>query len=286
MARTNANLNINRIYQHQVNQLLNNINNDINRYYIINNRVENQEQEEDVEMDNLIIDAQVQQRLGLSHVRLNRRVTSLAEMRCAMRVDFEFFIEYEDFYNIARGQGYNRQQADAARFQYLCAVGNIEELDKWITDYIRDHGENEFYFMANRPIRIPQLQYSLYPIVTAIMWNDNPELIRYLSSYGLEINITDERGHYPEEAALDLPYFNPVAHLFPNTPALFQENLNVVINNNNNIDFEPQQFIRDAADFQDVIREVQFITGERNPPVGWEPVPIRNGDRDGQAHQT
>ena len=88
MARTNANLNINRIYQHQVNQLLNNINNDINRYYIINNRVENQEQEEDVEMDNLIIDAQVQQRLGLSHVRLNRRVTSLAEMRCAMRVDF------------------------------------------------------------------------------------------------------------------------------------------------------------------------------------------------------
>ena len=284
MSRTNANLNINRIYRTQLNQIIN------NSYHYINNNINRLAEDVDMDVDVDVIPAADDQIQPRGHARF-RTVASLAEMRRAMRIDFEFFIEYEDFYNIARGQGFNRQQADAARFQYLCAVGNIEELDKWITDYIRDNdnGENEFYFMANRPIRIPHIDYSLYPIVTAIMWNDDPQLIRYLCSYGLEINVNDELRRFPEEAAIALPYFNPVAHLFPNTPALFQGNLNVVITNNNNnntINFQPQHFIRDAADFQNVIREINYITGERIAPAEWQPIIIRNAGPHGQAYQT
>jgi hypothetical protein len=248
MAGTNINT-LYHTYMSHINRLIN------NQYFINNNGVEQGQA-------NLNILREIAQ------IGRNRIISSLIHMRQAMELAPEFFIVHEQFYNLTAANGLTPAQADAARFQYLCAYGNVEELNKWVTDYVREHGINEFYFMANRPTRIPYLDYSLYPITTAIMWNDNPLLIRYLCSYGLELNITDEHRHFPEEAALLLPYFNPVAHLLPNAQLPNARLLNPYLPN--------YTYIRDHNDFQNIIREVNIITGERAMPLGWEPIQVVN----------
>lgn len=201
------------------------------------------------------------------HRQPQRRIANLQEMRQQMKLTMDTFIDHYNFYNVTRGNGLTQHQSDVARFQYLCAVGNIEHLRKWIDDYIRNHTTSQFHFMANQPTQIPYLglNYNLYPIFTATLWNNDPELIRFLYSYGLQLNINDQFGHFPEEAIHHLNYFHPISHLFPNATSLFHQN-------NINDDFDPTHLIRDAADFQNVIREIRIIVGEIATPENWTPI--------------
>jgi len=187
-------------------------------------------------------------------------------MRRQMGLTMDTFIDHYDFYNIARGNGLRQHETDSARFQYLCAVGNIEHLRKWIDDFIRNHTISEFHFMANQPTQIPYLgiNYNLYPIFTATLWNDDPQLIRVLCSFGLRLNINDQFGHFPEEAIYHLNYFHPIAHLFTNATLGLQQN--------NNDHFNQTHFIRNGENFQNVIREIRTIVGEIPPPENWTPV--------------
>ena len=203
------------------------------------------------------------QRLGRE-----RLLANLHQVKQQMRLNYENFIGHYDFYNIANGCQLRQENADYARFHYLCAVGNIEELQKWIDDYIRNHNFREFYEMANRTTYVHYVNYSIRPMFTAVLWNDNFELIRFLYSYGLELNLTDQYGHFPEEAIAHLPYFNPVAHLLQNSDVfgLNQDN------------YPERRLIRDANEFQNVIREIRSIVGEVEPLNDWQPVQIRHAN--------
>lgn len=196
---------------------------------------------------------------------IRRILTSIHNAKHAMRLHFNQLINHYMFYDIARENNLTLEQTHYYRFHYLCAVGNIEELQKWIEDYIRNNSYQEFYALANRPLYIHYNNYYLSPIFTASMWNDSPELIRFLYSYGLELHTTDQYGNFVEDAINYLPYFNPIAHLFQDRNIFGQ----------NRVNYPEHRLIRDSTEFQNVIREIRIISGEMRPFDGWQPVQRR-----------
>lgn len=173
---------------------------------------------------------------------------------------------YDCFCNIALAQRHalTNGEIDHAYFHYVCAGGTVEDIERWISNYINIHGYNSFIEFANEEMYNPTIGYNVTPIITAALWN-SVDVLRLLYSFGLRLEQVD--GLYPEEAIRNFRYAHPIAHLFmdDNVEHIFGYNINDDYGNN----------YRNVDEFRDIIDEILYISGELAPPVNWIPVAPR-----------
>ena len=84
-----------------------------------------------------------------------------------------------------------------------------------------------------------------------MIWNNDPNLIRLLHSYGANLSQRIQNGLYPEEQLQYIPYFNHLEYISQNN-----EDISVVD-------------IRIIEDFVSSINEIKYISGEMNTPNNW-----------------
>lgn len=178
-------------------------------------------------------------------------------------IDFNSFYKfYSESYN------YNKDYIEMLYFHYLLVIGNYMSIHKFIVDFINSSSIDRFEKLVNSPLYIPvnkkdeklyynneeniNIIYHLYPVTTSIMWNNKPEILRLLITFGTTLDKTDNFGYYPEEAIKFIPYFNPVPHLDN-----FEQN-NIIKDN----DMNKKIYYRNIDEFKQVINEVRYITGE------------------------
>lgn len=178
-------------------------------------------------------------------------------------IDFDSFYKfYEESYK------YDKDYIETLYLHYLLVIGNYIGIHKFIIDFINSSSIDRFERFVNSPLYIPICKkdgklyynnetrinkiYHLYPVTTSIMWNNKPEILRLLISFGAVLDKPDNFGCYPEEAIRFIPYFNPVPHLDN------FEQYNAIKNN----DVANKIYCRNIDEFKQVVNEVRYITGE------------------------
>jgi hypothetical protein len=192
--------------------------------------------------------------------RRNRQFNIIPLRDARVQAGFDNFIDYENFVNLTRDLELQPAQLSIAYLNYLCAYGNVEHADSWIQNFINMHGRYALYVLVNTYMYVPEINYEMYPIFTAVLWGNLP-MIRLLCEYGAQTNSFDNYDHYAEEAILHVPYVHPVAHLF----------------NEPHIAFPRLRFhqYRDHQEFTYIIQEVRIIAGDIPPPENWIPIQFR-----------
>lgn len=179
-------------------------------------------------------------------------------------------IEWETFYNFYKKNNhfYGKDFIKILYFHYLLIIGNYICLHKFIVDFINSSSIDNFEKFVNYPLYIPIHKinnkkyyndeifinkiYHLYPITTCMMWNNKPELVRLLVSFGAVLHQSDNLGYYPEEAIKHIPYFNPINYLenFERYYIIKERKSNEKI------------YYRKIEEFKNVINEARYIAGE------------------------
>lgn len=167
------------------------------------------------------------------------------------------FVSYENFINMTRPLELQQAELSISYLNYLCAFGNVEEARGWIQNFMNVHGRYALYVLVNTFMFIPEINYEMYPLFTAVLWG-NLEMIRMLCEYGAQTNVFDNYQHYAEEAILHVPYVHPVAHLFHQQHAAFPR-------------LRINQY-RDHQEFTHIIQEARIIAGEIPRPVNWHSI--------------
>ena len=142
-------------------------------------------------------------------------------------------------------------QRQVLTLHVLCVVGALDILERFLIDFRQIHGAvaTELLLNASIFLYIQDVgQVAVTPVLCAMMWNNQPAVIRLLYEYGAYLHVSDEGGLYPEEKIPLTPYYN---HLFPSQ-----------VNG---------QCWRYPNDYHSITQEVGQIAGELPPPVNWEP---------------
>ena len=178
-------------------------------------------------------------------------------------------IDSNSFYKFySESYKYDKDYIEILYFHYLLVIGNYRSIHKFIVDFINTSSIDNFERFVNSPLYIPVNKkngklyykneeninkiYHLYPVTTYIMWNNKPDILRLLITFGTTLDKTDNFGYYPEEAIKFIPYFNPVPHLDK------FEQYNIIKDN----DMNKKIYYRNIDEFKQVINEVRYITGE------------------------
>jgi len=147
------------------------------------------------------------------------------------------------------------------RLHVLCTVGHIDSLRHFIEMFARRHGPPcvELLLNSHMMISVPgRRPLALTPLLSVLMWNDSPQLVRLLYSWGAALHDHDEQGLFPEEKLAYIPYFCVFSHSY----ALQGDQGYFALG-------------RLMSDFTGAINEVLVLSGEMSPPQGWvRPLPM------------
>ena len=203
-----------------------------------------------------------------------RNTISLSEIRELYGFDKrEKIIQKDSFYKFYEKYGFDYHFIERLYIHYLLALGNYMDIHKFIVDCINSTSIYWFETFINSPLYIPidikknkvyynretkiDKVYHLYPITTCMMWNNKPELVRLLVSFGTVLDKTDNLGYYPEEAIRHIPYFNPIPYLEKFEEFSFIVDMKIKHENG-----DEKIYYRNLDEFKHVINEVRYITGE------------------------
>lgn len=203
-----------------------------------------------------------------------RESISLSEIRELYGFDKrEKVIQKDSFYNFYEKIGFDNHFIKRLYIHYLLVIGNYPDIHKFIVDYSNLYSIDSFEIFINSPLYIPihikknkiyynnetkiDKIYHLYPITTCMMWNNKPELVRLLVSFGAVLDKTDNLDYYPEEAIRHIPYFNPIPYLEKFENYSFIADMNMKDENG-----YQKIYSRNIDEFKNVVNEVRYITGE------------------------
>jgi hypothetical protein len=121
-----------------------------------------------------------------------------------------------------------------------------------VHNFLNEH-KNEFGSYATKMfINFPLLNHSIHniitPVICAITWSNNPELIRLLYQWGADFSLTDLNGKYFEE--IQEKYY--INHL----NAYIGSNIFVL-------------GMRRPSDFSAILNEVYYLVGKKQSPLNW-----------------
>ena len=130
----------------------------------------------------------------------------------------------------------------------------------FLQDYRNSHGNYATKMFVNYTLQDTENHVNVTALECAIIWNTDPYMVRLLYQWGANVDTPNITGYYTNENNMP-PYRN---YLSPYT-----------LNHNNNMNnYPPIHGIRNRNQFHEVIREVNYIAGEDNPPPTWQmPIP-------------
>ena len=157
-------------------------------------------------------------------------------------------------------QGMRRVDLAQVRLQTLCAVGNLAALKDFFNIFTQNNGIIATELLVNGYIRagngIPNCTFFyMTPLLCALFWGNDREIIRLLYSYGAHIHEPDITNVFAEEKLLMVPYFD---HICGHGFGLY-----------------PVPMWRQSGDFLAAIQELRYLTGEDIPTEGWNPPPLQ-----------
>lgn len=152
-----------------------------------------------------------------------------------------------NYFILANNNSLTRVDIAMVRLQALCVVGNVEALRNFLVNFVESCGATAIELLLNSSIKVGNgvlhcTPFLMTPMLCVLFWNNNPELVRLLYSYGCKPNYSDVNNIFPEEKLMTIPFFD---HLSGqgwggfNTP-----------------------FWRDISDYKDVIQEIRALSGE------------------------
>jgi len=148
----------------------------------------------------------------------------------------------------------SRMDSSIIKLQVICIIGNTIELKSFLDDFLRENGIIATEFLVNSQMKAGiNISYCnpfyITPLMCSIMWNDDPELVRILYSFGAKLESVDLNFHFPEEKILTIPYFDHVS--------------------TNGIGRYSIPVWRNLNCFKNVIQEIRRLTIEETSPVQW-----------------
>lgn len=154
--------------------------------------------------------------------------------------------------HILAGNGGKMSILAQVRLHALCIVGNIQSLNNFIREFSHSNGLFATELLLNSQLPagngVPNCSsFYITPMMTAIFWNKDKDIIRLLYSYGGSVGVGLDSA-FPEEKILAIPYFD---HLSGGWGPY------------------PQPMWRQSSDFTQVIQEVRSLAGEPGIEQGW-----------------
>ena len=137
--------------------------------------------------------------------------------------------------------------------QTLIMLKNYQDVDSFLRKHFNSYGQYATEMLVNVPLVSHVDKNIVTPLICAMLWSEEPEMVRVLYHWGADISVQDIDKKYPEEK-YGSHYVN---------------HMNAVI--------APDFYvlgIRSVKQFVPIIEELKFISGELVPPKGWKK-PIR-----------
>jgi len=129
----------------------------------------------------------------------------------------------------------------------------------FLRSFLKDHGQIATELLVNFTytdnIISPTLINNLNAMSVAILWTNNPLMVRVLYKFGADLSVININGLFAEELHTYIPYYNPFG--------------NVIKYKTDTYDYNHIWGYRLINNFMDIINEVRIICGEIAPPIDY-----------------
>ena len=189
------------------------------------------------------------QRMLRENNTFNNRIVRLDQVKEMMLRDtYNVGIELTYYYFMNSLPGFNKYEKQTHYLHYLIMFSTPQNLNHFLNEQYHKYGEYATKIFVNYPLVSFADHNIITPIMCAMLWSNNPDILRILYYWGGDLSQIDVHGKYPEEKYGSF-YVNHMNHLI--APNLFIMGL------------------RCARDFNFIVRELQYLAGEKEPPPEW-----------------
>tara|TARA_B100001540_G_C15794531_1_gene637002 strand:- start:1247 stop:1876 length:630 start_codon:yes stop_codon:yes gene_type:complete len=148
----------------------------------------------------------------------------------------------------------SRADSNIIKLQIICMIGHPTILKEFLSKFLSENGVVATELIVNSQMKaginiLHCNPFYITPLLCCLLWNNEPELVRILYSYGAKMDRVDLDYTFPEEKTMTIPYFD---HISTNSFGQF-----------------PFPMWRDSNDFKDIFLELNRLTNEETSPVHW-----------------
>ena len=148
----------------------------------------------------------------------------------------------------------SRMDSNIIKLQIICIIGDLFTLKNFLSQFLSENGALATELIVNSHVKAGiNMMYCnpfyMTPLLCCLLWNNDPELIRVLYSFGAKIDSVDLDYIFPEEKGMLIPFFD---HISGNGFGQF-----------------PFPMWRDSNDFKDIFLELNYLTNEEVSPLNW-----------------
>ena len=165
-------------------------------------------------------------------------------------IDFKYFIN--------NPYTKNDYEKCAYYLHFLIIYSTPKDVDVFLKHYYNDYcidsnkketlqSQNSMRMFINFPLICHFNKNIITPLMCAMLWSNEPEMIRILYCWGADLSVTDVHNNYCENIYNTHAYY--YNHLHP-----FVVSNHIVLG------------VRDIRDFELVKQEVRYLSGEHSPP--------------------
>jgi hypothetical protein len=151
--------------------------------------------------------------------------------------------------------GISNFESDAVYFHILLLFHTPNDVDLFLRSYFYTFGPYVTEMFINYPLVDIENRRNMTPLDCAMLWNNDPYLIRLLYQWGANFGALNVDLNFVEEIN-NIPYRNYLSHYR--------------LHNNNNINNNYISFRRNTNEFTNIINEVSYIVGEASPHIDWQ----------------
>ena len=189
------------------------------------------------------------QRILRENNTINNRVISLESVKKYMLDDTHAAgIELTYYYFMNSLPGVNKHERFAYYLHYLIIFSTPTNVHRFLNEHYHKYGEYATKIFINFPLVSVSDHNIITPVMCALSWCNNPEMLRVLYHWGGDLSQIDIQGKYPEERYGSF-YVNYLNHLI--APNLFVLGMRI------------------ANDFNHIVMECCYLAGEKEPPSDW-----------------
>ena len=188
-------------------------------------------------------------RINKEYNYYNNHVISLTNVkRNMMRNIVDFDKINIDFFRNNKCSA-NKFEKQMAYLHFLIIFMSHRDVHEFLKFFYNKYGFNTTYLFINYPLVNIIDNNIITPLQCALLWCNDPIMVRVLYCWGADVSAWDIDGRYPEEF-INSYYVN---HLYPYILS------HLIIFGT-----------RIKNDFNDIINELSYITGEKAPVADWE----------------
>jgi hypothetical protein len=159
------------------------------------------------------------------------------------RIDLDYFMNNIYTINVFEKRLYY--------LHFLIMFKRPQDVAGYLEKHTEYYGNYATTMFVNFPVRCQVSGNSITPLVCAMLWSDDPAMLRTLYAWGVDITMEDARGGYAEEAYLTNPYF--CNHL-----SMFLANRDLCFGS------------RVMDNFVHIRREMRWLLGDEGAPGDWQ----------------